>query len=200
MVVNALENAMRFKEIINTLDIAKDIISKHVKEGNIVLDCTVGNGNDTILLAKQVGDTGIVYGFDIQKKALDITFESLTCENINNRVILIEDGHENIDLYIKEKLDFVIYNLGYLPKGDKSIRTKKDTTLISLEKSLNLLNNNAVILITCYVGHEGGLEEKNVVEEFLSHLDQKIYNVIKYDFINQRNYPPILYGVEKSNI
>lgn len=189
---------MNYNEIVNTLKISRDIIYKYVKDGHTVVDCTVGNGNDTILLAKLVGLKGKVYGFDIQKEALDITFKSLTCENLDNRVRLIRDGHENIDLYIDEKIDFAIYNLGYLPKGDKNIKTNKDTTLISLKKALNLLNDNGIILITCYVGHEGGLEEKKAVEEFLINLDQKKYNVIKYDFINQRNYPPILYGVEKS--
>ncbi len=189
---------MNYNEIVNTLKISRDIIYKYVKDGHTVVDCTVGNGNDTILLAKLVGLTGKVYGFDIQKEALDITLKSLTCENLDNRVRLIMDGHENIDLYIDEKIDFAIYNLGYLPKGDKNIKTNKDTTLISLKKALNLLNDNGIILITCYVGHEGGLEEKKAVEEFLINLDQKKYNVIKYDFINQRNYPPILYGVEKS--
>ena len=191
---------MSYKEIKNTLKISRDMINSHVKEGGLVLDCTVGNGNDTIFLAKLVGNKGKVYGFDIQRKALDITLESLIREGINDEVVLIEDGHENIDLYIKEKLDFVIYNLGYLPKGDKSIRTNKDTTLISLKKALSLLNDNGIILVTCYVGHPGGHEEKDTIEKFLSDLNQKEYNVIKYDFINQKNCPPILYGIEKSKI
>lgn len=191
---------MRFNNITNTLKIVKDMMNENVKEGDVVLDCTVGNGNDTLSLARLVGQTGKVYGFDIQKRAIDITLEQLTCENINNRVELIEDGHENIDFYVKEKLNFIVYNLGYLPKGDKTIKTNKNTTLISLKKSLDLLNNNGIILITCYIGHEGGLDEKNVVEEFLATLDQKIFNVIKFEFINQKNFPPILYGVEKSNI
>ena len=191
---------MRFKEIVNTLKISNDIIDKHVKAGDIVLDCTVGNGNDTLRLARLVGDKGKVYGFDIQKIALDITLELLTCEKLNNRVDLIRDSHENIDLYINNKLDFVIYNLGYLPKGDKSIKTKSSSTLTSLQKSLELLNNNGMILITSYIGHEGGLDEKEAIENALSELDQNNFNVIKYNFINQKNYPPILYGVEKSNI
>ncbi|WMM26493.1 class I SAM-dependent methyltransferase [Tissierella sp. MB52-C2] len=189
---------MRYSEIINTLKIVKDMIYKCVKDGQVVVDCTVGNGNDTILLARLVGKTGRVYGFDIQKKALDITKESLACENLDNDVRLIHDGHENIDLYIKEKVDFIIYNLGYLPKGNKNIKTNKDTTLKSLRKAINILNDNGIILITCYIGHEGGLEEKEEVERFLKSLDQKQFNVVKYDFINQINYPPILYGVEKS--
>lgn len=190
---------MKFKELVNTLKISNDIMDKHVQEGDIVLDCTVGNGNDTLRLAKLVGNKGKVYGFDIQEVALDITLKLLTCENLDNRVELIRDSHENIDLYINNKLDFIIYNLGYLPKGDKNIKTKSSSTLISLKKSLELLNKNGIILITSYIGHEGGLDEKDAIEELLLELNQKDYNVIKYNFINQKNYPPILYGVEKSN-
>lgn len=190
---------MRYKEIVNTLKLSKDIINKRVKKGNYVLDCTVGNGNDTLELAKLVGDEGKVYGFDIQKQALKKTLELLESENVVNRVRLIEDSHENIDLYIKDKLDFIIYNLGYLPKGDKTIRTKSKSSIVSLEKSLELLKKNGIILITSYVGHEGGMDEKDAIEKLLGQLDQKKYNVIKYDFLNQKNYPPILYGVERSN-
>lgn len=189
---------MYYNKIVNTIKLAHDIINKSVKVGQTVLDCTVGNGNDTKLLAELVGPNGKVYGFDIQSRALEITIEKLTCENLNNRVILIQDSHENIDLYIDEKLDFIVYNLGYLPKGDKNIKTNKKSTLISLNKSLSLLNDNGIILVSCYVGHDGGMEEKNGVEELLRNLDQKKFNVIKYDFINQGNFPPILYGIEKS--
>lgn len=194
----AVEDVMYYNKIVNTIKLAHDIINKSVKVGQTVLDCTVGNGNDTKLLAELVGPNGKVYGFDIQSRALEITIEKLTCENLNNRVILIQDSHENIDLYIDEKLDFIVYNLGYLPKGDKNIKTNKKSTLISLNKSLSLLNDNGIILVSCYVGHDGGMEEKNGVEELLRNLDQKKFNVIKYDFINQGNFPPILYGIEKS--
>lgn len=190
---------MAYKEIVNTIKITRDIILKHVKKGFYVLDCTVGNGNDTLLLADLVGDEGKVYGFDIQNTALEITSSKLIKENLEERVKLIKDSHENIDLYIKVKMDLIIYNLGYLPKGDKNITTKKESTLISINKSLDLLNRNGIILITCYTGHVGGLDEKNGIENYLKNLNQKKYNVLKYDFINQINSPPILYGVEKNN-
>lgn len=190
---------MNYKRFINTMEITKNIIDKHIKEGSKVLDCTVGNGKDTLLLAELVGEDGKVYGFDIQNQALEITLSKLLNKNLQNRVHLIKDSHENIDLYIEEKLDLIIYNLGYLPKGNKNIKTNKKSTLISINKALNLLKNNGIILITCYTGHKGGLEEKTGVESFLSLLDQRKYNIIKYDFINQINFPPVLYGVEKNN-
>ncbi|MCF6465116.1 tRNA (mnm(5)s(2)U34)-methyltransferase [Clostridium sp. Cult2] len=188
---------MGYKYFINTVDLAKKIMKGYVKIGDIVLDCTVGNGNDTILLAQLVGEKGKVYGFDIQTIALKITKEKLIEENLANRVTLIKEGHENIDKYIFEKIDFAIYNLGYLPGGDKNIITNIDTTLVSIKKSLSLLNENGLLLITCYTGHKGGLEEKEGVKDFLNNLNQKEYNVLEFNFVNQKNNPPVLFGVEK---
>lgn len=189
---------MNYKKIVNTNWIVRDLINRHVKQGNVVLDCTVGNGNDTVILAELVGPEGIVYGFDIQDLAIERTKNNLIEKNLIDRVKLIKDSHKNIDNYIEEKLDFIIYNLGYLPKGNKTIKTKKESTILSIKKALELLNKSGIILITVYLGHEGGIEEKEGIEQLLSSLNQKEFNVLKFDFINQINNPPVLYGVEKS--
>lgn len=186
-----------FKHFINPIETVKKITSYYVKEGQTVVDCTVGNGNDILMLTKLIGEKGRAYGFDIQPLAINTTKDLLAKYELEKRAILIQDGHENIDKYIKEKINLVIYNLGYLPKGDKSIKTNFLTTLESIKKALTLLDNNGILLITCYTGHEGGLIEKEEVESYLKSLDQKKYNVIEFNFINQKNNPPILYGVEK---
>ena len=101
---------MDFIYLKNAVEITKKIMCLTVKEGSVVVDCTVGNGKDTLHLAKLVGDSGRVYGFDIQQAAIDITKNSLEKESLLDRVILINDGHEKIDKYIDEELDFIIYN------------------------------------------------------------------------------------------
>lgn len=190
---------MNYKNIDNVLNIGQDIIKKHVKSGYKVLDCTVGNGHDTLLLSKLVGNRGIVYGFDIQKEAIKNTKQLLRSENQETNVKLFLDSHENIDKYINGNINFIVYNLGYLPGSNKKIRTKPNTSLKSIQKSLYLLKENALLLITVYPGHTGGREEKDKIENFLSNLDQIYYNVLKYEFINQINDPPILYHIERSN-
>ena len=45
-------------------------IREHVKEGDICIDATAGNGNDTQLLCELVGDAGKVLAFDIQEEAI----------------------------------------------------------------------------------------------------------------------------------
>lgn len=182
----------------NVLKITNDLMERNVKLGNKVLDCTLGKGNDTLTLAKLVGEKGRVYGFDIQELAIEETRKKLLNEGLLARVKLIKDSHEFLDKYIKEDLDFIIYNLGYLPGGDKSIITRGETTVASVERALDLLKANGLLVIVSYIGHDGGLSEHNMVNKFLQSLDQKKYNVLKYEFVNQINTPPKVYVVEKS--
>lgn len=189
---------MKFKNIINTRHIVNYFIENHLKEDSFAIDCTIGNGNDTLKLKKAVGVNGTIYGFDIQDIAIKNTKKLLLENNLFDNINLVQDGHENIDKYIEEEMaDFIIYNLGYLPGGNKSIKTKSNSTKESLIKSLKILKSNGLLLITVYTGHQGGMEEKIVIEDLISSLEQKYYNVLKYDFINQSNYPPILYVIEK---
>ena len=149
-------------------------------------------------MAKLVGTTGKVYGFDIQKIAIEKTKELLNENNFAENVVLINDSHEKVDKYILEALDAAIYNLGYLPKGDKSITTKAKSTVISILKTLELLKSNGILIIVSYIGHPGGMDEKNALEGILKDLDQKKFNVLKNEFINQKNSPPLLYIIEKA--
>lgn len=190
---------MSFNKIINTGAIVKDLMVAHIKAGDTVLDATVGNGHDTLILSNLVGPSGRVYGYDIQKVAIDLTKEFLNENSSLDNVTLINDSHEYIDQFINKKLSFIVYNLGYLPKGDKSIKTNSKSTINSIKKALNLLEPKGLLVVTVYVGHAGGPEEKGALEDLLTSLDQKLYGVLKYDFINQANNPPILYCIEKSN-
>lgn len=189
---------MKYKTVINAVSICKDIINRYIKEGSIVLDATVGNGNDTLDLARLVTDKGKVYGFDIQSIAIENTKSLLIQNQLEDRVILIKDSHENIDKYIFKPLDFALYNLGYLPKGDKEIKTRPSSTVISVDKTLKLLKDNGILLIVSYIGHPGGLEEMKALERYLKDLDQKQFSVLKNEFINQVNSPPLLYIIEKA--
>lgn len=188
---------MVYKYINNVLNISKAIMDSVIDKKDIVIDATVGNGNDTLHMANLVGSQGKVYGFDIQNIAIEKTRKKLIKEDLYKQVILINAGHETMEQYINEKVKFIIFNLGYLPGGDKNIKTNPDTTIMAIEKSLELLTNNGLLLITSYIGHTGGFEEKEAVESFLTNLNQREYNVLQFKFINQINNPPILYGVEK---
>lgn len=154
---------------------------------------TAGNGNDSkFILDKK--NPKILYAFDIQKLSQE-RCQKLIGQRENFKFIL--DDHKNIEKYIEEKIDLFIYNLGFLPRGNKSITTNYKSVIKSLESALSLLNKNGLILITFYPGHEAGKNEAFYVGNFLKNLDQKKFQLIKYDFYNQINTPPFLISIRK---
>lgn len=181
----------------NAVEISRRICKLKLKSGDRAVDCTMGNGNDTAFLCNLVGEGGRVYAFDIQEAALINTRKRLEESNLLDRAQLICDGHQNMDKYVKEDVKLVIFNLGYLPRGDHNITTKPETTIEALRKSLRLLKDGGMVLLVIYYGHEGGREEKDAIESYTSTLDQKVYNVVKISFTNQVNNPPELICIEK---
>ena len=181
----------------NALNKSHKYITRFVKEGSICVDATCGNGNDTLFLASVVGDTGMVYTFDIQDIAIEKTLEKLNKEGVANRVKLIKSSHEYIDNYIWENIDGAMFNLGYRPGGDHNISTKFATTKIAIEKILKLLKINGGITIVIYYGGDSGHDEKKQLIEYIEKLDCKKYIVMKTEFVNQINCPPIFVCIEK---
>lgn len=182
---------------VNAVEISKEISRMKIKQGDSVIDATMGNGHDTAFLCDLVGEKGKVYAFDIQKIAIENTKERLKKLKLEERVELIHDGHENLDKYVEKGVKLIIYNLGYLPSGDHSLTTKSYTTIESIKKGLDLLNQNSVILIVLYPGHESGMIEKIAIENFTKELNQKEFNVISINFTNQINNPPEMICIEK---
>ena len=53
------------------------------------------------------------------------------------------------------------------------------------------------IIIVVYSGHPEGQLEKTSLMEALSTWPQEAFQVLQYEFINQRNNPPMVLIVEK---
>lgn len=168
------------------------LLKEHINKGAIIVDATVGNGHDTVFLAGLVGEKGRLISFDIQSEAIENTRERLVNNKIIDRVKLIEDGHQNIDKYIDEEIDGIIFNLGYLPGGNKDITTEKKTTTSAVEKGLEFLKIGGIIILVIYTGHPGGQEELKGVLDLAESLDKQKYNVLRYNFINQETSPQVL--------
>lgn len=182
----------------NSLIQSHQIISSIVEKGDLVVDATAGNGNDTVFLAGLVGEEGRVYSFDIQECALDSTKKKLIEKQLTDRVMQIHDGHQNIKNYISQPVKAVMFNLGYLPGGDHSIGTKGNTTIEAIKASMELLTVHGIVSIVVYYGGDSGFEEKNEVMEFIKTIDCKKFTVMRTDFVNQVNCPPILICIEKT--
>lgn len=179
------------------LNYAQFLLKDTVEAGDIAIDATAGNGHDTALLAELVGENGHVYAFDVQQQAVDSTIARLTTLGFQERCDVILDGHEKVAHYVTAPIKAAVFNLGYLPGADHSVVTKPSTTVMSLEAILKQLVVGGIIVLVIYHGHEGGKEERDRVIDFTASLPQKQINVLRYEFINQKNDPPFIIALEK---
>ena len=184
----------------NSLAISHEMVSKVVLPGDTVIDATAGNGNDTVFLASLVGENGKVYAFDIQEQAINNTYKKVIDRDYQDRVKIIKDGHQNLDLYVKDKVKVVMFNLGYLPGGDHSIATRVETTAEALGKAMELLAVNGIISIVVYYGGDSGFDEKNALMDYFPTINCSKFTVMKTEFINQINCPPIFVCIEKISL
>lgn len=174
----------------STTQMALLFVSQYMKPGSVAVDATCGNGNDTAALA-QMGAARI-YAFDIQPGAVENTRGRLQEKDLltDQKIHLIVDSHEKMGKYIKEKVDVILFNLGYLPSASKQVTTQKETTMIAVKESLNLLRKGGLLCITMYSGHHGGLDEKKAVLTWAEALDKKEYHAVYINMLNQPDAPP----------
>ena len=74
-------------------------IRQQVMPGDICIDATMGNGNDTALLSQLAGKRGRVLAFDIQKQALEHTKERLKRDNCPENYQLLPGGGSRKHVY-----------------------------------------------------------------------------------------------------
>lgn len=176
-----------------TTNLAAHIVSAYISSDSILVDATCGNGHDTLMLA--ASPHAKLYAFDIQQAAADATRRLLISEGYeseltNNTISIICDSHVNMNDYIAEKADVIMFNLGYLPGGDKNFVTCCDDTIDAVKAALSLLADDGVLCITMYSGHNEGQKEKAALLQLSENLDPRTYHAAYINFINQKNFPP----------
>ena len=188
------------KKIPSALEFSHQLFAERISQGDTVVDCTVGNGHDTLFLANLVGPAGTLYGFDIQAEAIKNTRNLLTKNHVDTEnVYLYNISHSKVDeiLPYETTIAGAIFNLGYLPGGDKTIVTYSETTIQGIRGCPSHLARNGIVVLVIYYGHPGGEKEKKDVLEFGRQLDQKQYNVLTYKFINQEHWPPFVMAIQR---
>lgn len=172
------------------------MIENIIKDDMVAVDCTAGNGNDTLFLCNIMKGKGKVFAFDVQEEAVKATSQLLERKCSYDNYEIICDCHSRIGDFIDGPIDPAVFNLGYLPNSESRISTTFDTTLKSLEAILERLRKKGYIFIAAYLGHDDS-SERNSLFDYLSSLDSKIYKVANHKLININNYPPELFIIQK---
>ena len=176
----------------------KHFILEHLKEGEVAVDFTMGNGNDTLFLSKTVGEKGRIYAFDIQEQALVSTREHLENNGAPENYTLICDSHHKVMDYVKEPIKAGMFNLGYLPRsGKKAVTTLRETTMPAVEAAIELLLPDGVLIVAIYPGHEEGALEGDMLREYFATLSRFKICASEFKILNSPT-SPYFFLVEKS--
>lgn len=69
--------------------------------------------------------------------------------------------------------------------------THAETSIAAMEQALTLLKKGGLMSLCIYSGGDSGFEEKDRILSWLKTLDFKKYLVIRSDYYNRPNHPPI---------
>jgi len=165
---------------------AHQLLNQAVRPGDTVIDATVGYGHDTYFLAEKVAEFGHVYGFELQKPALDICTDRLTKAHLHQQVTLYNQGHERIITALDSdlKVQAAIFSLGALSSETANQPTLPNTTISAYHQILSRLNRGGLLVFVSETQFNASDEEINYLVADLTHLNPDYYQVSRYQGIN----------------
>lgn len=183
-------------------DIAHSYITEHFdqpgREKILAVDATCGNGYDTEFLCT-LGFQQVL-AFDIQQRAIEITRYRLEQSGLLNAQLICK-SHDQIEAEVMaraQRIDCAMFNLGYLPHGDKAITTQGESTLAGISQTMNNLSKNGVITILCYPGHENGAREHAMLAKKFASLPS-IWKISLFESQRPTESTPLLYVLVKDD-
>lgn len=189
---------------ISLVNTAHDLIRTILRPGDSAIDATVGNGHDTVFLAEQISPSGRVYGFDIQQAAIESTLAKFRQSPSLACLTLIHASHadmdEKIPAHLHGKIRAIMFNLGYLPGGDKTVITAADSTLTALNAAVRILADDGLITVLAYPGHAGGDSETAQVETWCNRLDAERFKVSIIFSNEHKDSAPKLFVIRKQGV
>lgn len=184
--------------MVELTELHKYFIRQHLKEGDVAVDFTMGNGNDTLFLSETVGKEGRVYAFDIQEEALISTEKHLAEFSAPENYTLICASHHRVREFVKEPIKAGMFNLGYLPRsGKKAVTTMRETTMPAVEAAIDMLLPDGVLIVAIYPGHEEGALEGEMLREYFKTLSKYRICPSEFKILNSPD-SPYFFLIEKS--
>ena len=188
---------MREFELRSARFLAADCLRRFLLPGDTAVDATMGNGHDTELLCALTGENGHVFAFDVQPQSVENTRKRLEEAGLLDRATLLCEGHERMAECVSAPVQAVVFNLGWLPGGDKRVTTQWETTEAAVSQALDLLSPQGICVICVYPGHAEGDRERERLGEYLASLRPQAFNVLHQRFLNAGPGAPECFIIQK---
>lgn len=154
------------------------ILSKHIHKGDVAVDCTAGNGRDTMFLADAVGPEGKVLSFDVQKQAIRNTEALIGGKRPWVELYLASNAH--MWKYVNFVPSVVMYDLGYLENGSRTVMTQSEDTLASVTSAVRIVGKGGAVSIITRPDHDEGAREECLLLDLLKSLPEEEFEVSTY--------------------
>ncbi|MEI6177753.1 MAG: class I SAM-dependent methyltransferase [Verrucomicrobiota bacterium] len=179
-------------------ELAHLILRGIIREGDLLIDATTGNGHDTVFLAEIAGESGRVLAFDIQDHAIQSARSRVETAGFSDRVDFHLKSHAKMADYAEPgTVAAVMFNLGYLPGEDHQLTTEEYETLAALTTATTLLKPGGILSVVCYPGHDAGMIESAAVESWASTRTAEGWRVAKYAMLGTLRPAPFLILLSK---
>ena len=181
------------------LELAHTYWKGHLRPGDSAIDATCGNGHDLAILANILLEdpSSFLIGLDLQAAALEkssLLLQKELSKPSFQKVLLHRLCHSKIkEIPLPHPPRLIVYNLGYLPGGDKSVTTQTETTLSSLNAAISILANDGALSIMCYPGHPEGEREEKAILAWAQALDPKRWQVSHHRWLNRPASPSLIW-------
>jgi predicted methyltransferase len=173
--------------------LVQEILRPVIREGDLAIDATAGNGHDTLFLAGCVGAAGKVLAFDVQAAALASARARLEFASLSERVDFFLESHAAMGHHAAARsVAVIMFNLGYLPGENHDLTTESKETLTALAVAVDLLMPGGVLSVVCYPGHPAGAAEAVAVESWMAALAANGWRIAKYGAVGTRRPAPFL--------
>ena len=182
----------------NATEAARYLLADILPSAACAVDATAGNGHDTLYMCKNTPANCQIWSFDIRQAALDACAGLLARQGYGNKARLILADHATLNDYVGMPVDAAMFNLGYLPGHERTPTTRPQSLKPALDSLLELLSPGGLITIVAYPGHAPGQEEIDFLDSYLGLLPQKFLTAAKFCYLNQKNFPAILYSIGKA--
>ncbi len=182
--------------MIGILQIAKDRLRESADPRGVYVDFTMGKGRDTAFLCS-LCPLGRVYAFDIQPEALAKTRELLRQLGMENAELILA-SHDRAAEFVPGPIDGGLFNLGFLPGGDRTLTTRRETTLAAVKGAMAMLKPGGVLGVAVYPGHEEGRLEGELLQEYFTGIPKTEADVFLYRLLNVPDSPYMIVAEKRA--